>query len=158
MSTLAFAAVVVGLFVESRNRKADIARLDTQRIEEQSSEHARQVGAFIEATSIRGKFGDPEPGTEGRALHLTVVNAGKLPVRNFEARVVKVGDSEVTALFEPIAVVVPGEFERYMEVVGAPDGWRLEIEFDDDAGTRWSKYGPHGLTRSGISAGHSAKG
>jgi hypothetical protein len=145
VSLFAFGAVVVGLRIESRNRRADIERLDGQRRDDQLSAQARQVGATISWLSGT----TTTAGITYAPIQLRVVNASNLPIRNLQGHLSEVGTFEPTvARFAPVPIVDPNidDFTITLQVRNDVQ-YLLQLEFDDDAGIRWSKYGPTGLTR-----------
>lgn len=124
---LAFLAALGLLFIEQRNRRADLEQAQ-----------ARMIGAHI----------DWHPGgVAGRhPLTMTVTNASPLPIRCVTGFVREVDDlsgSRGWIQLESIPVVPQGTSSKSVYTKsGDALSWHLVIEFDDDAGVRWCKYGP----------------
>jgi len=134
---LAFVGLIMGLFVEGGRRRADIARLDAQRHQDQISAQAIQVGAFI---SWPAQTSDVAPDRE--RLQLTVINASPLPVRYVVGHIFRNVDDAYHARFLPIVIAPAGkETTTSLDVVRSAPGFRLELQFEDDAGQPWLKYG-----------------
>ena len=140
---LAFGAVVLGLFIEGSRRKADIQRLDEQRHEDQISQQARLIGGYLEWVSLPSV----RNGLISRTLGIHVINASQLPVRNVQGILTALGTFDPTlARSETVLVLVPGGRQIDVEMLGGPADYQLQLQFDDDAGIQWTKYGSNGLT------------
>jgi hypothetical protein len=109
--------------------EAETERVDRRRREE--SEQARLVGGHIDFV-----WSD---GDEATMLRLTVHNASPLPIRDLRGSVYR--GTHLLDSYDPIPVVRPGTDVAWMSVpqdVG--EGFRLQMDFDDDNGYRWRKY------------------
>jgi hypothetical protein len=109
----------------------------TDRLETERREQAKNVGGYIEFASLR---------PEGQVLVLVVVNASQLPIRDVRGIVMRkdVSPPAVVATFSPIPVVDPGSDRTQVFISPELRTLALEMQFDDDAGVRWSKYGTGG--------------
>jgi hypothetical protein len=142
VSFLAFGAVVTGLFVERSRRRSDIARLDRQRREDQLSAQARQVGAYLEWTGPARV----ENGLSWRPLAIHVTNASDLPVRNVQGLLSVAGTFGPNPTFSStVPVMTPGNTQIDITMLSENE-YQLQLQFEDDAGMQWTKYGPSGLT------------
>jgi hypothetical protein len=150
VSFLAFGAVVVGLLVEGAHRKADIARLDEERHKDRISQQARLVGAFVDWVS------NPrvENGLRIRTLGIHITNASDLPIRNVQGHLSIAGTfTPIVARSEIFAALVPHFTVHPHLNVLADSEYLLQLDFEDDAGIAWSKYGPEVLALGRVGDG-----
>lgn len=82
-------------------------------------------------------------------VRLTITNASLLPIRDVRGTLYRGQLSVlvapiVVATFLPLDVVVPGRESTEIQVSENDFVLSLELGFSDDAGVRWSKYGPAG--------------
>jgi hypothetical protein len=109
----------------------------SDRLESNRREQAKNVGGYIEFASLR---------TQGQVLVLVVVNASRLPIRDVRGTVVRadMNPSQHVATFLPLPVVNPGVDRTQVIVDPKLRKLALKLQFDDDSGVRWIKYGPDG--------------
>lgn len=122
VGTLAMAVWV--LRVEQRNR-----------IDDERERQARQVGGYITKTPD----GSPD-------ITMTVTNSSPLAVRDVRGYVFDGKKPHATPWeFPDIPVLRSGEEQQVRLPMSSFAEWKLELEFDDDAGVRWRKYGDRPL-------------
>ncbi len=109
-----------------------VLRIEQQnRIDDEQQRQARQVGGYITWA--------PDVSHE---LILTVTNSSPLAVRDVRGYATRIKNPDATPWeFPDIPVLPAGEEKQVRLPVSQLDEWRLEFEFDDDAGVRWRKYG-----------------
>ncbi len=135
---LAFVGVILGLFIEGNRRRSDIARIDQQRHDDAVSAQARLVGAYITPVSI------PSPGPALPGMKVTITNGSELSIRNVQGHLNRRGETNISASTPTLSGLRPSE--DHEEIIQVTSGdYELQLDFDDDAGIQWSKYGPKGL-------------
>jgi hypothetical protein len=122
--TVAYVVITAKLLKEAETERTD-------RRQREESEQARLIGGHVDFVW--------SPGDDTEMLRLTVHNASPLPIRDLRAGVFR--GARLLDSYAPIPVVQPGVEEAWMSVpqdVG--EGFRLQMDFDDDNGYRWRKY------------------
>ena len=105
------------------------------------SHQARLVGGYIES--------GPEFTRGLKAVTLTVVNASPLPIHDIEGFLISTADGHLVGRYDPVPVILGDPHrsgplisrQQHAEVAEVDAGLRLVLDFTDDAGRRWRKYG-----------------
>lgn len=142
-SFLAFAAVVVGLVIEAKHRKADIRRIERERRDDRIGEQARRIGAYVKESTDYPRAMRPDE----MLLVVVVTNGSPLPVHEIEGDLID-ARGQIVAQITPCDVVEPGsDKSQQMIVRRSTSAVRSRITFRDDSGVRWEKFSGESLRR-----------
>lgn len=163
---LAFGGVLFALYVENRNRRADIERLDAQRREDQLGAQAHQVDAWIDRAEWQ--FGDLHRPTRNIYVYLRFANASPQAVRSGIAELIY----DTTHNLYQVGTVAPNGGSQPNEmrfIFVMPDGYpygmppdnllgglfKSAFAFTDAGGYRWDRRwdGTLSCTREGPASG-----